>query len=319
MVGTIIGTLMVRPDFGKALVGSLRFGYLPEFPEWAPKDAVENPLLTMATAFGYVGGSVMGYVVYANWVSMHRWGMTGHRNIEAIRQRATNRDKIDYLPEKSEQVSQLRQILAPLRWDIGMGAIVLFIVTGAFMISGAAVLYGMQSTFEGWSLLTDQASVWKNIHASLVWVYYICIVVALWGTLQALPEIYARVMQEFFQAIWPQREWNYDTLRRWICLYIFLTTMVLIWSNIPFDILTQIAGFILANFSIALMMLRGTISQREVAHCLPDASVHVHWCSDFRGCTYYICRDKRLGLVRQTRQASHVVVLIKVDTFPLKL
>ena len=31
--------------------------------------------------------------------------------------------------------------------------------------------------------------------------------------------------------------------------------MVLIWSNIPFDILTQIAGFILANFSIALMMI----------------------------------------------------------------
>ena len=67
----------------------------------------------MATAFGYVGGSVMGYVVYANWVSMHRWGMTAHRNIEAIRQRAANRNIVDYLPEQPEQVSQLRKILAP--------------------------------------------------------------------------------------------------------------------------------------------------------------------------------------------------------------
>lgn len=161
VVGTIIGTLMVRPDFGKALVGSLRFGHLPEFPEWAPQDAVENPLLTMATAFGYVGGSVMGYIVYANWVSIHRWGMTGHPDIKAIQARASNRDRIDYLPEQPEKVSQLRKILAPLRWDIGMGAIVLFIVTGAFMISGAAVLYGTESTFEGWSLLTDQANVWE--------------------------------------------------------------------------------------------------------------------------------------------------------------
>ena len=104
---------MVRPDFGKALVGSLRFGYLPEFPEWAPQDAVENPLLTMATAFGYVGGSVMGYVVYANWVSMHRWGMTGHQNIAAVRKLASGRDRIDYLPEQPEQVNRLRQILAP--------------------------------------------------------------------------------------------------------------------------------------------------------------------------------------------------------------
>ncbi|MDE0314555.1 MAG: Nramp family divalent metal transporter [Candidatus Poribacteria bacterium] len=255
VVGTIVGTLMVRPDFGKAIVGSLRFGHLPEFPAWTPEDAVKNPLLTMATTFGYVGGSVMGYIVYANWVSIHRWGMTSHQNIGAIRSHASGRDRIDYLPEQPEQVSRLRKILAPLRWDIGMGAIVLFIVTGAFMLSGAAVLYGLESSFEGWSLLTDQASVWKNIHASLVWVYYICIVVALWGTLQALPEIYARVIQEFFQAVWPNREWSYDTIRRWVCLYIFLTTMVIIWLNIPFDILTQIAAFILANFSIALMML----------------------------------------------------------------
>ena len=61
--------------------------------------------------------------------------------------------------------------------------------------------------------------------------------------------------QEFFQAIWPNREWDYDKIRRIICLYIFITTIVIVWLNIPFDILTQIAGFILANFSIALMML----------------------------------------------------------------
>ena len=162
-----------------------------------------------------------------------------------------------------------------------MGAIVLFIVTGAFMISGAAVLYGMQSTFEGWSLLTDQASVWKNIHASLVWVYYICIIVALWGTLQALPEIYARVMQEFFQAIWPHREWNYDTLRRWICLYIFLTTMVLIWLNIPFDILTTDRWLYFGEFLDRFDDARSTVSQREAPCCLSDTSVHVRRRADF--------------------------------------
>ncbi|MBI1925036.1 hypothetical protein HYR99_12410, partial [Candidatus Poribacteria bacterium] len=75
------------------------------------------------------------------------------------------------------------------------------------------------------------------------------------GTLQALPEIYARVTQEFFQSIWPNREWDYHKIQRTICAYIFITTMIIVWRNIPFDILTQIAGFILANFSIALMML----------------------------------------------------------------
>ena len=255
VTGTLIGTLIVRPNFWEAVIGSISFGHIPPFPEWAPQDAVKNPLLTMATTFGYVGGSVMGYIVYANWIGMHRWGLTGHQKINAIRQHAFTHDTIDYLPDTPEQVSQLRKLVAPLRWDAGIGAIVLFVVTGAFMLSGAAVLYPLQTQFEGWGLLTNQAHVWSNIHASLVWVYYICIIVALWGTLQALPEIYARVIQEFFQAVWHRREWDYHKIRRVVSVYIFIATIILVWLNIPFDILTHIAGFILANFSIALMML----------------------------------------------------------------
>ena len=255
VVGTLIGTLMVRPDFLQTLIGIFNFGHLPDFPAWAPKDTVKHPLLTMATTFGYVGGSVMSYIVYANWVGLHGWGLTGHKKIAEIREHAFTHDTIDYLPEDPEQVSRLKQLLTPLRWDVGLGAIVLFIVTGAFMLSGASVLYPLQSRFEGWSLLTNQAHVWSNIHESLVWVYYICIIAALWGTLQALPEIYARVTQEFFQAVWPKREWNYDKMRRLICVYIFCVALIIVWLNIPFNILIQIAGFILANLSIAIIML----------------------------------------------------------------
>ncbi len=255
VTGTIIGTLMVRPDFGQTIVGSLSLGHSPPFPPWAPEDTIKHPMLTMATTFGYVGGSVMAYIVYANWIGLHGWGLTGHKEIEAIRQNAFTHDAIDYLPDDPEQASQLRRLISPLRWDVGMGAIVLFIVTAAFMLSGAAVLYPLETRFEGWSLLTNQAHVWRNIHPTLVWIYYGCIIAALWGTLQALPEIYARVIQEFLQAVWPHRTWDYDKIKRFLCLYIFITATTLVWLNIPFDILTQVAGFILANFSIALIML----------------------------------------------------------------
>ncbi len=101
----------------------------------------------------------MGYIVYANWIGLHRWGLTGHEKISAIRRHAFTQDTIDYLPEDPVQANQLRKIIAPLRWDVSIGAIVLFIVTGAFMLSGAAVLYPLQTEFEGWSLLTEQAYV----------------------------------------------------------------------------------------------------------------------------------------------------------------
>ncbi len=254
VTGTILGTLLVRPDFVKAFIGAISFGSMPTFPEWAPEDAIRHPMLTMATTFGYVGGSVITYIVYANWVGIHRWGLTGHKEIEAIRRHAFSHDQIDYLPEDPEQVSRLRKLVAPLRWDVGMGAIVLFVVSGSFMLSGAAVLFPLETRFEGWSLLTNQAYVWKNIHESLNWIYYICIIAALWGTLQALPEVYARVGQEFFQAIWPEGNWEYDRFKRIICLYVFITTMLIVWNDIPFDILTQVAGFLIANLAIALVM-----------------------------------------------------------------
>ena len=255
VVGTMVGTIIVRPDFIATLMGTLRFGDLPPFPDWAPDAAVKHPLLTLGTTFGYVGGSVIGYIAYANWVGLHKWGLTGHREIKDIRERAFKSDEIDYLPEDEEQVSRLKKLVTPLRWDVSMGALVLFLVTGAFMISGAAVLYPLETRFEGWSLLTHQAHVWAQIHPSLVWIYYICILAALWGTLQALPEIYARVAQEFLSAIWPDREWKFERVKRQICLYVFCATMVIVWLNVPFDILTQIAGFLIANLAIAMMMV----------------------------------------------------------------
>ena len=44
-------------------------------------------------------------------------------------------------------------------------------------------------------------------------------------------------------------------IKRLICLYVFAATMVIVWLNIPFDILTQIAGFLIANLAIAMMMV----------------------------------------------------------------
>jgi hypothetical protein len=49
---------------------------------------------------------------------------------------------------------------------VSFGAIVLLVVSTSFMLAGAAVLYPMlqsgelKSAFEGWSLLTEQGTIW---------------------------------------------------------------------------------------------------------------------------------------------------------------
>ena len=76
--------------------------------------------------------------------------------------------------------------------------------------------------------------------------------------------------------------------------------MVLIWLNIPFDILTQIAGFILANFSIALMMLAALYLNAKLPAVYRTRPFMFIGASIFSCGTYDICGNKRLGIVRQT-------------------
>ena len=253
VLGTLIGTAMVWPDLRAAASGTLlRMGRLPEsLPEWAPPDAVNFPWLNLATVFAYVGGSVTTYIVYANWVGLRGWGLTGHPQIEQIRRRAARSERIDYLPDDPEQRRRLFLLISPLRWDVALGALVLFIVTAAFMVAGAAALYDRQSRFEGWSLLTDQAHIWRSIHPWLSTVYYVTVIAAMWGTLTALPEVYARVTHEFSKAIWPENRWTYSVLRRVIVVSIFVGSGTVIWLNLEFDLLVQVAGFFLANFAVA--------------------------------------------------------------------
>jgi hypothetical protein len=261
VLGTTIGTIMVRPDFFAALAGTFSFGSMPEVPSWAPPDVRQQPILTMTTTFGYVGGSVMCYIAYANWVCKHRWGLCSHRDIDQIRRRAAAGGPSDYLPDNSREASRLRRLIAPLRWDVAMGAVVLFIVSAAFMLAGAAVLYprlasgDLSSAFEGWSLLTDQGQIWQSIHPALVWVYYVCVLAALWGTLQAYPEIYVRVTHEFLTAIWPNASISYRRLQFCICAYVFVAAVPLVWINVNFATLVNIVSFLATTGGVALAML----------------------------------------------------------------
>jgi Mn2+/Fe2+ NRAMP family transporter len=261
VLGTILGTVLVHPDLRAALLGFIRIGYVPPVPKWAPADVVQQPLLTMTTTFGYVGGTVMCYVAYANWVGIHRWGLCGHTDIDSIRRRATEGCPGDYLPDDPTQVARLRRLLEPLRWDVSLGALVLLIVSAAFMLAGAAALYPrlasgeIRSAFEGWSLLTEQGTIWANIHPALVWVYYVCVLAALWGTLQSYPQIYARVTHEFLGAIWPQRQISFTKLQLAICIYVLAATSLLVWSDVQFATLTAIVSFLATNAGVAIVML----------------------------------------------------------------
>ena len=256
VLGTIVASIIVKPDVWDLVIGAVRFGYMPNAPEWAPPAARNDYTLNLVAVFGFIGGGLSGYLAYSSWVGISGWGINSHPQIDEMRRRAETSSLIEYLPDDADQAVRLRASLSPLRWDVGLGAVVLFIVTAAFLSAGASVLFPRQEAIgaNSWELLTKQASIWRQIHSSLVPVYYIMVLVAMWGTLASVPEAVAQVSQDYLSAVWPRfRSVPTVRIKRWLIGWLFATSVALTWSGMSFDTMVQIAAFL--GLSIGLFVV----------------------------------------------------------------
>ncbi len=254
--GTVLATVIVWPSLSGVLFGTLSVGNLPAAPDWAPSAARNDYFLNLVTVFGYVGGTLSTYLAYSGWVALRGWGMTKNPDMERLGGRIDGTMKINYLREDPSEVKRMRKLISPLKWDVSMGALVLFIVTAAFMIAGAVVLYPRQTILPGnaWDLLTRQSSIWAQIHAALIPVYYMAILAALWGTLATIPEALTRFTHEFLTAVWPRfASYSYRRLQTYIVIWFFVTSSVAIWSDITFDLITQIVALLATNMGVGLV------------------------------------------------------------------
>ncbi|MXW05754.1 MAG: hypothetical protein F4Z81_11875 [Gemmatimonadetes bacterium] len=254
--GTILATVIVWPSLGGVLIGTLSIGNLLAAPDWAPIAARNDYFLNLVTVFGYVGGTLSTYLAYSGWVAQRGWGLTTHAGMERLGSRIDHTLKINYLKEDPSETRRMRVLLTPLKWDVSMGAIVLFIVTAAFMIAGAVVLYPRQTVLPGnaWDLLTRQSSIWAQIHAALIPVYYVAILAALWGTLATIPEALTRFAHEFLTAVWPRfKSYSYRRLQTWIVIWFFVSSAAAIWSDITFDLITQIVALLATNLGVGIV------------------------------------------------------------------
>jgi hypothetical protein len=256
VAGTAIASLIVVPDVSRLLLGAVSFGSFPATPNWAPTAARQDYSLNLVTVFGYVGGGLSAYLAYSSWVTLKGWGMNSHPHIERIRARAGRAPRVDYLPDQPGPARRMHVLLTPLRWDVGMGALVLGLVTVAFMTAGAVVLYPREQSLPGgpFDLLTRQAGIWEQLHAALVPVYYVIVIAALWGTLASVPDAVSRVAHDTFSSIWPRfATVSRRRLQALIAGWFFSTSLVWTWTGVTFDVLTQIGAFATANLGLCVV------------------------------------------------------------------
>ena len=259
VTGTAIATIFVGPDLKEVLWGAIRFGYLPPAPDWAPPAAKNEYTLNLATIFGYVGGSLSGYIAYSSWVGLHGWGLAGNATACDY---ANQSSKLDHLPVDPQQAANLRQLMTPLRWDVAFGMAVLLAVTVAFLSAGATVLYPKQlspGAGQEFALLTKQAVIWEQISAWLVPVYYFAILLALWGTIASVPEAVARVTYDLLAAVRPEmKQIPFRKVLTVLVAWFFVSSQFWNWGGFRFDLLTQIGALVTVNLGVGIVCLLAT-------------------------------------------------------------
>jgi Mn2+/Fe2+ NRAMP family transporter len=158
LVLVIASAFVTAPNL-LGVLGGLIPGPLAYEPWVAEKypDVVARPVFVEIVTFvGALGGGMYDYVGYTGLLREKKWGLLGHRDVDAIEDRIANLDRGAQIPlsERPEDVTNARQwVRAPLG-DVALSFAALGIFTLVFIINGVTILNEQQQVPADENILT---------------------------------------------------------------------------------------------------------------------------------------------------------------------
>ncbi|MFZ5753018.1 MAG: Nramp family divalent metal transporter [Bacillota bacterium] len=250
IVGTMVIALLVavvaaKPDWLQVLIGS----FIPTIPSYEPWIAAKYPSIAgrpvwveVVTYLGAIGGGTYDYIGYTGLMREKGWGVLGREDLDQIR------DYLDGLQEGqriplSEDPEEVRKGLAWAKapfMDNLVSFVLLVIFTIGFMVNGAVILNTAQLVPANNDMLTHQAKFLTQIHPMLVYLYYLAVFCALFGTIYGCYMGYVYTTYETFAPVSRKiKELGFKGIKLPVSLYIALGGLVAVWTGLnPVAIIT---------------------------------------------------------------------------------
>ncbi|OZM78782.1 Nramp family divalent metal transporter [Pseudonocardia sp. MH-G8] len=263
LAAVLVAVFWARPDWPAVLAGLLP--QMPEFEGWVftsyPSVAERPVWVEVVMYMGGIGGGVFDFIGYTGLLREKKWGLLGREEIAQLEARYAHVEKGGHLPlpEDAEQVARARAwTLAPFG-DVLLSGIAVVVFTAAFVINGANLLHSRQLVPVDDELLANQASFLEVVWPGLVYLYYVAIFFAFFGTVLALWEVYATTAHESVAALSRTvRLRGLRATRRWVYPYVLVFSLLLIWTGIDPVVLltpTSLVGGVLGVGTMAFAML----------------------------------------------------------------
>jgi Mn2+/Fe2+ NRAMP family transporter len=238
LVAILFSAFYFQPDWGAVLAGS----FIPRIPDYAPwifqkyaDVAARPPWVEITVYIGAIGGGTYDYIGYVGLLREKDWGMLGLPNLAEVQKRVYE------LEEKGERIplsEEAGDVKTALAWTkapaidsiVSFVSVILF--AAGFMIGGARLLHTEQLIPSGLKLLEYQAQFLTQIHRWLLPLYDMGVFLAIAGTIYGAYEVYTRTAYECLRTVFPGlRKINIKKLRLWVCLYVGVVGLFLMWMT----------------------------------------------------------------------------------------
>jgi Mn2+/Fe2+ NRAMP family transporter len=233
----IASVFVTSPDW-LGVLGGLVPGPLAYEPWVAGKypDVVARPVFVeLVTFVGALGGGMYDYVGYTGLLREKKWGLLGHREVDAIEDRIANLDGSERIPlsERPEDVTNARQwIRAPLG-DVVLSFAALGIFTLVFIINGVTILNERQQVPADENILTFQQQFLESIAPIFGYFYIMAVFLVFFGTIYAIWEVYNRTAYESLGAVSERvRRAGAGRTRPWVYLYVAVAGILLVLTGL---------------------------------------------------------------------------------------
>ena len=238
LVAILFASIYFKPDWWAVLSGTFT-PRIPDYGPWIfekyPEVATRPPWVEVTVYIEAIGGGPYDYIGYIGMLREKNWGLLGLPNLAQLQQR------IYELEEKGERIplsEEEEDVRIALAWTkapaidsvVSFASVIIF--ASGFMIGGARLLHSEQLVPSGLKLLEYQAQFLTRIHRWLLPLYDMGVFLAIAGTVYGGYEVYTRTAFECLRAVFPGlRKITVKQVRPWVCLYVGVVGMFLMWMT----------------------------------------------------------------------------------------
>lgn len=260
VITTLIALFASKPAWGQILLGMIPS--LPVYEPWVvakyPDVASRKIWLEMVAYVGAIGGGIYDYIGYVGLYRAKGWGVFGLPNFREIEEKILTAkcDKTLPLPTEKEEVTKAMTWLKAAQVDTMVSFGALLLITVAFTALGAAMLHTAQLIPAGNKLLEHQARFLTFLHPSLVYLYYLGVWCALWGTLYSIMELYPSTTYETFAPVFKWvREKGRQGFAKFVYVYIVAVSLAYNWFGFNVVTILTIGGLLGGTLGCGLWAL----------------------------------------------------------------